>query len=130
MKDQEKETDQGVYAYSDERVEVLLARTLTPHPPPESLRCRVLRQVAAEWDRRPLTVGQRLQGVLRAPTYRRAWVSVAALAIVAIVAALVLPSGGVPIAGTVVGKMETVAIALAACALIAVVAWFIHKHWH
>lgn len=117
MQDQAKETDQEVNV----RVEALLARTLIPHPPPETLRRQVQRQVAAEWDQRPLTVGQRLQALLRAPTYQRAWVSVAALAVIAVVATLVLPSGGVPIAGTVVGKTETIAVTLAAVAVIAIV---------
>ena len=121
MKDQAKETDQGVNA----RVEALLTQTLAPHPPPESLQRQIRQQVAAEWDQQPLTVGQRLQMLLRAPTYQRAWVSIAALAIIAVVAALVFPSGGVPVAGTVVGKAETVTIVLAACAVLAlIVAWF------
>ena len=125
MIDQEKDTDQGVNA----RVEALLARTLTPHPPPENLRRQVRKQVAAAWKQRPLTLGQRLQGLLRMPAYQRAWASVAALAVVAVVAALTLPSSGVPVAGTVVGKAETIAAALAAVAVIAIVAaWFLHKH--
>jgi len=121
MKDQEKDTDQGVNA----RIEALLARTLTPHPPPESLRRQVRKQVAATWDRQPPTLRERVAGLLRMPAHQRAWVSVAALAVVAVVAALAAPSGGVPIAGTVVGKAETVAIALAACAGLAlIVVWF------
>ena len=123
MKTQEKETNQNA------RVEALLARTLTPHPPPESLRRQVRKQVATVWEQRPLTLGQRVQALLRMPASRRAWVSVAALAVVAVVAALVLPSNGVPVAGTVVGKAETIAAALAAVALIAIiVVWFLHKH--
>ena len=126
MKAQERETDQGVNA----QMEALLARTLTPHPPPESLRRQVRKQVATVWEQRPLTLGQRVQALLRMPAYqKRAWVSVAALAVFAVVAALVLPSGGVPVAGTVVGKAETIAAALAAVALIAIiVVWFLHKH--
>ncbi|HOU11969.1 MAG TPA: hypothetical protein PKZ84_02550 [Anaerolineae bacterium] len=129
MKAQEKVTDQGVRAYSDARVEALLGRTLAPHPPPESLRRRVRQQVAAEWERRPLSLRQRLGGLLRAPTYRQTWAAVAALAIIAVVAALVLPSSGVPVAGTVLGKGEAVAAALTVVAVIAiVVAWLVHKH--
>jgi len=131
MKDQEEETDQGMRAYNDARVEALLAKTLASRPPPEDLRRQVRRQIAAEWERRPLTLRQRLTGLLRAPTTRRAWAAVAALAVVAVVAAVVLPSGGVPVAGTVVGKAETVAAALAALAVIVIiVAWFLHKHRH
>lgn len=125
MIDQEKDTDQGVNA----RVEALLARTITSRSPPESLRRQVRKHVATAWEQRPLTLGQRVQRVLRMPAYQRAWVSVAALAVVAVVVALALPSGGVPVAGTVVGKAETIAVALAAVALIAIViAWFVHRH--
>jgi len=121
MKDQKVETNQEVNA----RVEALLARTLTPHPPPEDLRRQVRRQVAAAWDQRPTTLREWLAGLLRIPTYQRTWVSVAALAVVAIIAALAAPSGGVPIAGTVVGKAETVVITLVACAALAlIVFWF------
>jgi len=121
MKDQKMESDQGVNA----QVEALLARALAPHPPPESLRRQVRKQVAATWEQQPPTLRERLAGLLRMPARQRAWVSVAALAVVAVVAALVAPSGGVPIAGTVVGKAETVAIALAACAGLAlIVVWF------
>lgn len=121
MKDQTKGTDQRV----NERVEALLVRTLTPHPPPESLRRQVQQQVAATWDQQPPTLRERLTGLLKMPAHQRAWVSVAALAVVAIVAALAAPSNGVPIAGTVVGKVETVTIALAACAALAlIVVWF------
>lgn len=126
MKDQKIETDQEVNA----RVEALLARTLTPHPPPEDLRRQVRRRVAAEWEQRPLTLRERVAGLLRMPARQRAWASVAALAIVAVVAALATPSSGVPIAGTVVGKAETVAAALAAVAIIAVVVWLLHRHRH
>ena len=121
MKDHTKETDQGVNA----RVEALLTRTLAPHPPPESLRRQVQRKVAVEWDQRPLTIGQRLPETLKALTYRQTWVYIAALAVVAVVAALALPDSGVPVAGTVVGKAGTIAVALAACAALAfIVAWF------
>ncbi|MBN2394494.1 MAG: hypothetical protein JXR84_27420 [Anaerolineae bacterium] len=121
MIDQEKDTDQGVNA----RVEALLARTLAPHPPPENLRRQVRRRVAAEWEQQPLTWRERFTGLLKVSTRQRAWAAVAALAVVAVVAALVAPSGGVPVAGTVVGKAGTVAIALAACAGLAlIIAWF------
>jgi len=127
MKNQTNQTEMEV----NSRVEALLARTITPHPPPERLRRQVRREVATAWERRPLTLGQRVQGLLRMPAYQRAWISVAALAVIAIVAALALPSGGVPVAGTVVGKAETVAAALAALAVITiVVAWFLHKRRH
>ena len=121
MKDQVKETDQGMNA----RVEALLARALTPHPPPENLRRQVRKQVATAWEQQPLTLRERLAGLLKMPARQRAWASVVALAVIAVVAALATPSGGVPIAGTVVGKAETVAIALAACtALVLIVVWF------
>jgi len=121
MKDHAKETDQGV----NTRVEALLAQVLTPHPPPESLRRQVRKQVKIAWEQRPLPLSQRVQGLLRMPAYQRAWVSIAALAVVAVVAALVLPSGGVPVAGTMMGKAETVAIVLAICAGLAlIVFWF------
>lgn len=126
MKDQKMETDQEVNA----RVEALLARTLTPHPPPENLRRQVRRRVAAEWEQRPLTLRERLAGLLKMPPRQRAWASVAALAVVAVVAALAAPSSGVPIAGTVVGKAETVAAALAVVAVVAVVGWLLYKHRH
>ena len=135
MKGQEKKADQGVYVHSDAQkeaeTEALLARTLVSPPPPESLRRRVRKQVATAWERRPLTVGQRVQAWLRVSMHQRAWATVAALAVVAVIATLILPSEGVPIAGTVVGKTGAIVAALAAVAVIAiVVAWFLHKHRH
>ena len=124
MKTQERETDQNL------RVESLLVRTIAPHPPPESLRRQVRKQVATAWEQRPLTLGQRAKRLLRMPVYQKAWASVAALAVVAVIAALVLPSSGVPVAGTMVGKAETVAAALVVVAIIAVVGWIFHKHRH
>ncbi len=126
MKKQTNEAHQEV----TQRVEALLARTITSHPPPESLRRQVQKRVTAEWERRPLTLSQRLQGLLRMPVYRRAWVSVAALAVVAIVAALTLPSTGVSVVGTAVGKTETIAIALTAIAVVMTGVWFLHKRKH
>ncbi len=126
MKDQTNEAHQEV----TQRVEALLARTLTPNPPPESLRRQVHKRVAAEWERRPLTLSQRLQGLLRMPVYRRAWVSIAALAVVAIVAALTLPSGGVPVAGTVVGKSGVILALLVVCAVGVGIVWFVYKRRH
>lgn len=129
MKAQEMKTDQSAQVDTEARVEALLARTLAPQPPPESLRRQVRKQVAVAWERRPLTVGQRVQAWLRALIYQRAWATVAALAVVAVVATLILPSGGLPVAGTVVGKTGAVVAALAAAAVIAlVVAWLLHKH--
>ncbi|HOT90807.1 MAG TPA: hypothetical protein PLJ78_04230 [Anaerolineae bacterium] len=131
MNDLERETNQNTRDENTARVETLLARTIAPQPPPESLRRQVRKQVAAAWERRPLTLGQRVRRLLRMPAYQRAWASVAALALVAVVAALAVPSNGVPVAGTVVGKTETVAAALVALAVIAIViAWIVHKHRH
>ncbi|MEJ5308340.1 MAG: hypothetical protein WHX52_01090 [Anaerolineae bacterium] len=131
METQEMRTNQSTQADAEARVEALLARTLTPQPPPESLRRQVRKRVAEAWERRPLTVGQRMRAWLRVSMYQRAWATVVALAVVAVVAALVFPSGGVPVAGTVVGKTGTVVAALATVAVIAVVvAWFLHKHRH
>lgn len=129
METQEMRTNQNAQADTEARVEALLARTLAPQPPPEHLRRQVRKQVAAAWERRPLTMGQRVQAWLRVSMYQRAWGTVAALAVVAVVAALILPSGGVPVAGTVMGKTGAVVAVLAVVALIAiVVAWFLHKH--
>ncbi len=123
MKDQEREIEQGVNV----RVEALLARTLAPHPPPENLRRQVQQRVATAWERRPLPLRQRVEGLLRAPLYRRAWVPVAALAVVAVALGLIFPSGGVPVVGTALGQTETVVIVLAAVALVVVIVWFTHK---
>ncbi len=131
MKAQEMKTDWGAQADTEVQVEALLARTLAPHPPPENLRRQVRKQVTAAWERRPLTVGQRVQAWLRVSMYQKTWAAVAALVVVAVVAALILPSSGVPVAGTVVGKTEAVVTVLATVAIIAiVVAWFLHKHRH
>jgi len=131
MDTQEMKTDQSAQADTEARVEALLARALAPHPPPENLRRQVRKQVAAAWERRPLTMGQRVQAWLRAPMYRQAWAAVAALAVVAVVAALALPSEGVPVAGTMVGKTGAVVATLATGAIVAiVVAWLLRKHRH
>ncbi len=122
-------TNPTMHTYDEAQVEALLARTLAPQPPPENLRRQVRKRVAAAWERRPLTLRQRVRGLLRMPVYQRAWAAVAALAALAVVAALLLPSTGAPVVGTVMGKAETVAAALVAVAVILiVVAWFIHKH--
>jgi len=131
MDTQEMKTDQSARGDTEARVEALLAQVLAPHPPPESLRRQVRKQVATAWERRPLTVGQRVLVWLRAPLYQRAWAAVAALAVVAVVAALALPSEGVPVAGTMVGKTGAVVATLATGAIVAiVVAWLLRKHRH
>jgi len=116
--------------HSAAAMEALLARALAPHPPPRALQRQVRQRVAAAWERRPPTLRERFAGLLRLPAYQRAWAAVAALAVIAVVAALALPAGeGLPVVGTVVGKTETIAAALAAVAVITILAaWFVHKH--
>lgn len=131
MKAQEKETDLGGQAQVDAQVEALLARALAPQPPPQDLRHKVQREVTKAWDRRPPTMRERVGALLKMPVYQRTWAAVAALAAVAVVAALIAPSGGLPVAGTVIGKAGTVAAILATVAVIAIiVAWYLHKHRH
>ena len=113
MKGQEKKTDQGLYVHSDTQkeaqIEALLARTLVSQPLPESLRRRVRKRVAEAWDRRPLSLHQRLERLFRAPTYRWVWGAVAALAVVAVGAALIAPAN-TPVAGTAIGEAGTVVL--------------------
>jgi hypothetical protein len=108
---QERKTDQELRVHSathkEAETEVLLARTLASRPPPESLRRQVRQRVAEAWDRRPLSLQQRLEGLFRAPAYRWAWGAVAALALVAVSAALIAPAN-MPVAGTAIGDAGTV----------------------
>ena len=71
MNGQEKKDDQGLCVHSntqkEEETEALLARTLVSHPPPEFLRRQVRKRVAEAWDRRPLSLHQRLEGFFRRP---------------------------------------------------------------
>jgi hypothetical protein len=113
MRGQEKKTDQGLRVQGDTQkeaeTEALLARTLVSRPPPESLRRQVRQRVAEAWDRRPLSLQQRLEGWFRAPSYRWAWGAVAALALIAVGAALIAPAN-MPVAGTAIGEAGTVVL--------------------
>ena len=80
----------------------LLAKTITPEPPPDRLKVRVKRLIASEWPRK----SRRKPGWRRffTPRRRLALGLVAALLIVALAVAWWVPLGGGPIAGTAQGR--------------------------
>jgi hypothetical protein len=113
MKGQKKKSNQELRVHSrtqkEAETEALLSRTLVSHPPPESLRRHVRKRVAEAWDRRPLSLQQRLERLFRMPAYRWAWGAVAALALVAVSTTLIAPAY-MPVVGTVIGEAGTVVL--------------------
>jgi anti-sigma-K factor RskA len=102
----------------------MLAHTLGHRPPPASLRSRVRRCVAAEWPGPRPSLAERLRGLpglLSRPGYRWAWATVAALAVVAVAAALILPAGIGETTGTLVGEVDTTVLVVVLALLLATV---------
>ena len=107
----------------------MLVRTLDHRPPPAHLRSRVRRRVSVEWSKPQATLGQRLRdlaGPFGRPKYRWAWAGVAAITVVAIAAALILPVGPGETTGTLVGEIDAttlVIILVLLTAAAAIAAW-------
>ena len=112
-----------------------LARALSPQPLPSRLRRRVRQQIATTWPqlRRPL--GQRLRRLLGSfgqPKLRWAYAAAGVLIVVAITAALLLPTEGLATPGTAIGQMDTttliIVVGLVSALVIGVViAWLISR---
>jgi hypothetical protein len=101
----------------------LLARTLGPQPVPDTLRRRLKGMIREDWPQPRYPVRERPQrrgrlALFRAPARRWAWGAVGAILVLAVVAALALPTGGEGVVGTVTGDagpvLLVVAVALAA----------------
>lgn len=91
----------------------MLARALSPQPPPEHLKLRIRRQVLAEWGKSEPSPAQRLLEFVSRPRYRWAWAAVAALLVVAVAAALLLPGVGESTVGTAWGGEAALPLLLA-----------------
>ncbi len=124
MKADEKKLDQELTAFTDALLQGtdpaaepenprlaatvrMLARHIRPEPPPEGLRRKLRRQVAAEWEGLQEPWAARAQRFFR--TYRRqwAWGTVAAMAVLAFVALLLTQSNFIETVGTVIKGTPT-----------------------
>jgi hypothetical protein len=81
----------------------LLARTIKGEQPPERLRRRVRACIAEEWESETPSLWERLRRSLGGTAQRRAWAAVAALAVVAVAVALLVPPSGDQLPATAVG---------------------------
>ena len=105
-----------------------LGRVLSPQPPPASLRRSLKRQIATEWTRQRPSLFQRLTQPFGPSARRWAWAPVAALVLVAIAVALLVPAGGTKVTGTATGDVGTVVpVILAVLAGGLVIAWLVIK---
>ena len=105
----------------------LLARTSCPQPPPARLCRKVRRSVAAEWARQQPSLFRRLLP-RRRPARRWAWAAVAALGLIAVTVALLLPDGVTEVAATATGEVGmAVLVAVLVLAGGLVVAWFVSR---
>ena len=105
-----------------------LKHVLSPQAPPANLRRRVRQQIATEWSQRRPSPLHRLSQLFGRPVRRWAWVPVAALILVALTVALLMPPSGTEVVGTatgVVGIVVPVTLTVLAGAL--VIAWLIVK---
>lgn len=112
-----------------------LARTLSPQPVPSRLRRKARQQIAATWPhlRRPL--GERLRrwlGSLGQPKLRWAYAVAGVLIVVAVTAALLLPTEGLVTWGTAEGQMDTTTLIvvvglMSAMAIGLAIAWLISR---
>jgi hypothetical protein len=111
----------------------LLARTLGPQPVPDTLRHRLKGTIREGFtqprhpardrllNRQPLTL-------FRPPARRWAWGAIGALLVLAVVAALVLPTEGKTVVGTVTGEAGPVLLVVGATlAAVLGVAWLVGR---
>lgn len=91
----------------------MLARALSPQPPPEHLKLRIRRQVLAEWGKTEPSLHQRLLELVSRPRYRWAWATVAALLVVAVAAVFLLPGVAESTVGTAWGGGTALPLLLA-----------------
>lgn len=106
----------------------MLTRTFSPQPPPDHLRLKIKRAIAAEWRQQPLSLSQRLSKLFRQPGRRWVWATAATLVVVAVVAALLAPALSTQITGTATGGGGMVVLAaLLVLGVILVVAWLLSR---
>lgn len=108
----------------------LLARAITPQPPPEHLRRKIRQKIAAEWPQPRPSLGQRLVELFRSPARQRwTWATVAAMVMVAAAAAVLAPTGSPELVGTPALGMETylVVVALVLAGVLALGLWIGRK---
>jgi len=95
----------------------LLVRALGPQPVPDTLRRRLKTTIREGWPLPRQSVRGRLLNrrplaLLRPPARRWVWAAVGALVILALVAALALPTEGESVVGTVTGDPGAVLLAV------------------
>ncbi len=111
----------------------LLARAVSPHPPPEHLRRQIRQRIAAEWARQPSQASESaglqarhwLLRLFRPSKNQWAWAAVTAMAALAIMAGLLLPAQTEPLTGTVVGGASVVGVIILVLVGLAVAGWLI-----
>ena len=102
----------------------LLARTLSPQPPPGELQRQVQRRVTHEWARHH---GARRQRPFRLnrPARRLAMAAAAAMVVLAVTAIFLLPSNTGTLSGTASGGTTTTLVIVGLALTGGVVAWFV-----
>jgi hypothetical protein len=108
----------------------LLARTISPQRPPETLRRRLKRCITAEWSRQHSPAGQRWRRVFKRPSRRWAWTAVAALVVVTVLAtALLVPAQTGGLTGAVAGETGVTVLALIAvlAGVLAIAFWLARR---
>jgi hypothetical protein len=107
----------------------MLARTISPQSPPETLRQRLRERTTAEWASQSPRPGWSLCRLLGRSAQRWIWAAAILVVALAVAVALLLPTGAAGLSGAAAGgpAATVVVAALVLIGLVAVGAWFITR---